>query len=287
MRAKLAREKMPQQNAASPSHASSAANPSISERGRLFDALMERAAGAFRAGDDSAVSAALTEAEACLPETLPSEMPWPARAMNLNRARAGLAQKQGRHADAVVAFEAALAAIPSDATGERDALAARLQLYVRLARSRLSLGQAAQVQSEMEQSERIIATLSGKIPSGALDTIRAAVLGNLGSSALLLASLDEAESRFSAGVALIDSIGGAELASLRKQLVEGWASALRQGGKSAEAEALQSGSIPLPRAASCGCGHAHDHHHHHDHGEHRGHEADQHGHEHCDCGHVH
>jgi len=55
---------------------------------------MERAALAFRAGDDRAANAALMEAEAALPEALPSEMPWPARAMDLNRARAGLAQKQ-------------------------------------------------------------------------------------------------------------------------------------------------------------------------------------------------
>jgi len=284
MRTKLARENSAHPSVASPHETSSHGNPSLNERGQSFDGWMERAALAFRAGDDRAANAALMEAEAALPEALPSEMPWPARAMDLNRARAGLAQKQGRHADAVVAFEAALAALPSDAAGDRDALAARLQLYVRLARSRLSLGQLAQVEREMGQCEAIIETLSGKIPSGALETIRTAVLGNLGSSALLRGRLDEAESRFSAAVALIDSIGGGDLANLRKQLVEGWASALRQGGKSAEAEGLQSGSLPLAHATSCGCGHAHADGQHHHHDEHT---ADRHHHEHCHCGHTH
>jgi tetratricopeptide (TPR) repeat protein len=282
---KLAR-KTPAQGSAATHESSSAADPSMSERGRSFDSFMERAAKAFRASDDSAANAALTEAEAVLPEPIPSEMPWPARVMNLNRARAGLAQKQGRHADAVVAFEAALAVLPSDAAGERDALAARLQLYVRLASSRLSLGQAVQVETEMAQSEQIIATLTGSIPSNALETIHAAVLGNLARSALLLGRLEEAESRFSAGVALVDSIGGAELSGVRKQLVEGWASALRQSGKSTEAEALQSGSLPLSHAALCGCGHGDAKHHHHAHGDDHS-TADHNHHEHCGCGHAH
>ena len=99
-------------------------------RGPSFDALMTKAGEAFRIGDDAAVMNTLIEAGAALPKPLPDEIAWRVRAMNFHRAEAGLAQKQGRHADAVTAFEAAVAALPTDQSGDRDALAARLQLLV-------------------------------------------------------------------------------------------------------------------------------------------------------------
>jgi hypothetical protein len=140
----------------------------------------------------------------------------------------------------------------------------------------------------MARSEAIIAELGGQIPSRALDTVRTAVLGHMGSAALLLRKLEQAEARFSASVALIDSIGGSDLAGLRQQLVASWVSARRQSGRSIQADALEDGSIPLhQQSALCGCGHPHLHDHHHDdqHGDERG--GHHKHHDNCGCGHAH
>jgi len=247
-------------------------------RGPSFDALMTKAGEAFRIGDDAAVMNTLLEAGAALPKPLPEETAWRVRAMNLHRAEAGLAQKQGRHADAVTAFEAAIAALPTDQSGDRDALAARLQLLVRMARSRLSLGQAAETEAEMAQCEAIIETLAGSIPSGALDTVRAAVLGHSGATQAILGKLSVAEEKFLESVALIDKLSSPDLASLKQQVIGTWAGALRRAGRTADADALLSGLLPSRHAhdAACGCGndHAHGHHHEHDHKHHEG----------CGCG---
>jgi tetratricopeptide (TPR) repeat protein len=236
-------------------------------RGCSFDALMSEAGEAFGAGDDAAVAESLAKAGAVLPEPLPDEIAWRARAMNYHRAQAGFAQKQGRHADAVTAFEAAIAVLPAEGTGDRDALAARLQLLVRMARSRLSLGQAKEVGADMLRAEAIIETLSGLIPSRALDTIRVAVLGNSGAALALLGKPADAETRFSESLALIDSLGGPDLAGLRKQILENRAATLKR--------AAGHDTVPSKTAAdghahaACGCGHDHAHgNDHHAHGDH-------------------
>jgi len=219
----------------------------------------------------------LIEAGAALPKPLPDEIAWRVRAMNFHRAEAGLAQKQGRHTDAVTAFEVAVAALPANQSGDRDALAARLQLLVRMARSRLALGQAAETETDMAQAEAIIETLTGSIPSRALDTIRAAVLGHSGTAQALLGNLSVAETKFSASVALIDKLSSPDLASLKQQVIGAWAGALKRAGRTADADALLSGSLPGGHThdAACGCGHDHAHDHHHAHHEH---------HENCGCG---
>lgn len=234
---------------------------SDSNRGKLVDALMALAAEAFHAGDDGTAAAALSEAEATFPAELPTEMPWPARVVNLNRAKGGLAQKQGRAKDAVAAFQTALAALPADAAGDRDARAARLQLLVRMARSQLALGEGAETASNMAECEKIIGELGGAIPSRALDTVRAAVLGNLGSALALLGKHGEAEEKFSASLGLIERLGGPDLEELKQQVRHRWASALRASGRAAEADALLAGSAPQPHAhhAAYECGHNHAH----------------------------
>jgi hypothetical protein len=187
-------------------------------RGPLFDALMTKAGEAFRTADVEVVAAALTEAEALLPTPLPNETQWRARAMNLHRAKGGVAQSQGRPADAVAAFETAVAALPSDAEGNRDAMAARLQLLVRMGRSRLAVGQAAETEADMLQCEAIIETLAPNIPSRALDTVRAAVLSHSGAALALLGKQNAAEEKFNASLALIERLDSPDLASLKQQV---------------------------------------------------------------------
>ena len=146
-----------------------------------------------------------------------------------------------------------------------------------MARSRLALGQAAQTETDMAQAAAIIETLTGSIPSRALDTIRAAVLGHSGAAQAILGNLGVAEEKFSASAALIDKLSSPDLASLKQQVISAWAGALRRAGRTADADALLSGSLPGRHThdAACGCGHDHAHGHHHAHHEH---------HENCRCG---
>jgi tetratricopeptide (TPR) repeat protein len=226
-------------------------------RGPLFDALMAMAGEAFRAVNDDAVTAALAEAEAVLPTPLPNDTPWRARAMNLHRAKGAVAQKQGRSADAVAAFETAIAALPSDSEGDRDAVAARLQLLVRMGRSRLAIGQASETEAEMIQCEAIIESLGTSIPSRALDTVRAAVLSHSGAALALLGKQVEAEEKFNASLALIDRLDSPDLASLRQQVTALRADMLQKAGKAAQADSPAVSDEP-PRDASAG-GHDHSH----------------------------
>jgi len=227
-------------------------------RGPLFDALMAMAGEAFRATNDEAVTTALTEAEAVLPTPLPNDTPWRARAMNLHRAKGAVAQKQGRSADAVTAFESAIAALPSDTEGDRDALAARLQLLVRMGRSRLAIGQASETEAEMIRCEAIIESLGTSIPSRALDTVRAAVLSHSGAALALLGKPDAAEEKFAASLALIDRLDSPDLASLRQQVTALRADMLGKAGKTSEEAAPAAISDEPPRDASA-CGHDHSH----------------------------
>lgn len=227
-------------------------------RGPLFDALMTMAGEAFRTANDEAVTAALTEAEAVLPTPLPNDTPWRARAMNLHRAKGAVAQKQGRSADAVPSFQAAIAVLPSDAEGDRDALAARLQLLVRMGRSRLAIGQASETEAEMIQCESIIERLGTSIPSRALDTVRAAVLSHSGAALALLGKEDAAEEKFAASLALIDRLDSPDLASLRQQVTALRADMLSKAGKTSEAAAPVAVSGKQPSDSGAG-GHDHGH----------------------------
>jgi tetratricopeptide (TPR) repeat protein len=232
-------------------------------RGPLFDALMAMAGEAFRAVNDEAVITVLTEAEAVLPTPLPDETPWRARAMNLHRAKGAVAQKQGRSADAVAAFETAIATLPPDAEGDRDALAARLQLLVRMGRSRLAIGQASETEAEMIQCGSIIESLGSAIPSRALDTVRAAVLSHSGAALALLGKHDGAEEKFKASLALIDQLDSPDLASLRQRVTALRADMLSKAGKATEAQPLIAVSGGQPRDASSDHDHDHAHSDHH------------------------
>ncbi len=232
-------------------------------RGVLVEALIALAEEELAKGREAATIAALSEAGALFSDRLPDEAQWRGRFVMLNRTKAALAQKQDRHADAVVAFKAALSAIPTLASSAaRDDNAARLQLLVRLARSRLALGDAASVDSEMRECEALMTALEGKIPARALDTVRAAVLGNAGVAEAMLGNTRGAEAKLAESIAVIDRLNAPELADLRRQILNAWADILRRSGGDADALLARRAPADHVHDENCGCGHAH---HHHDH----------------------
>ncbi len=256
-------------------------------RGRLIDSLVALADECLAVGDEAAASAVLGEAAGLLPEKLPADGEWRGRSVMLHRSTAGLAQKQGRHAVAVTAFEAALSILPADiARAGRDANAARLQLLVHLARSRLALGQARKVIADMSRAEKVMAALDGALPSRAIETVRAAVLANAGAGLAALEQMDAAEMKFAASIAAIDTLANPELAGFRTQVLNGWAGALRSAGREADATAMLSAFSSPWRAnpslhvhdANCGHDHGQGHAHGHVHHDHHEHDAD------CGCG---
>jgi tetratricopeptide (TPR) repeat protein len=240
-------------------------------RDALISALLALAEAEVARGHEAATVSALAEASSLFPQRLPEDPAWQGRFVMLNRAKAALAQRQDRHGDAVDAFKAALSAIPAEpAIAGRDGNAARLQLLVRLARSRLALGEAADVESDMRECDVLMAELEGKIPARAIDTIRAAVLGNAGVAQAILGKLQTAEAKLSESIAIIDRLNSPELADLRRQVLSAWTDVLRRGG--GDATALFARMAPTEHAhdESCGCGEPHHHdqnasHEHHDH----------------------
>ncbi len=254
-------------------------NESETARAELFEALIA-SAGEMFASDAGGAAAALGEAEALAPNEPLSEE-WHVRMFVLHRAMAALTQAGGAHDQAVIHFKAGLSHLPTDlASAEREANAARLQLLVRLAHSRLALGQSAEVVEEMAACEEIMAVLDGQIPARALGMVRGAVLGNLGTALAMRGALSEAEPRFEDAIAVIDRSAAPELADLRAKLLGAWTGALRSSGRGADADAV----LARLGAPAHGESHAHTHAHHHGHGhDHHGHHA--HDHEHGpDCG---
>lgn len=248
--------------------------PTAEAAAPLVDALMRLAEMRDALGDAAAGGKLLAEAEAIVPRPLPSEEAWHGRVVMLNRFKAGVAQRQDRHADAIDAFETALRTIPFEpGEGGRGVNSVRIQLLVRLARSRLALGRGAEAAADIPQCEIVLRALEGEIPARALAAIRAAVLENHANSLALLGNFAAAEEKFAASLDLIDRTGEPELNELRERVLKAWAGTLRADGRAAEADALLGGSRP---AGTCDCAahrhdaHAHHHHHHvhHHHGEH-------------------
>jgi tetratricopeptide (TPR) repeat protein len=235
----------------------------LESRARLIEALAALAGQQHLLGDDAATAEALAEADALVPSPPPAEESWQARMMKLCLVKAGIAQSRNHHAEAVDLFEAALRHIPFEpGKGGRDVNAARLQLLVRMARSRRALGQAAEIAAETDQCDIVVLALEGKLPARALDTIRAAVLDNHGAALALLGDFAAAEKKFAASLDLLDRLGGAELADLRQHVRLSKAEACRALDRGAEETAL-------PGCADGGThvdvAHRHDDHaHHHD-----------------------
>jgi tetratricopeptide (TPR) repeat protein len=230
-------------------------------RGLLIEALIALAEEELARGREAATIDALAEAGALFSDPLPDDARWRGRSVMLNRTKGALAQKQDRHTDAVGAFKAALSVIPNAAASAgRDDNAARLQLLVRLARSRLALGDAASVEAEMRECTALMNALEGKIPARALDTIRAAVLGNAGVAEAMLGNARAAEAKLAESIAVIDRLNAPELADLRGQILSAWADVLRRSGGDAEALLARRAPEDHVHDENCGCGHAHHHH---------------------------
>ena len=253
-------------------------------RGKLVDALIAVAGQSLSGGNETAALEAVSEAEGLLPARPSTARIWRRRVFMLHRIKASLAQKQQRHADAVAAFEAALAALPSISAGDSDARAARLQLYVQRTRSRLALGQAKETVAEMRELEKMMAALDGPMPPRAIETIRAAVLANAGMALAMLGRMNEAEARFATSVAAIDRLKEPALATLRDQVLKGWAGALRTSGRAADADAMLA-AFGGPSHHDDRRGRGRDHSHDHNHGQNEAHKHcdGHHHHEGCGC----
>ena len=231
-------------------------------KARLIDALASLARHSLATGDALSADASLTEAEGLTPRKLPAGEAWRARSVMLSRIRASLEQGRNRHAEAIAAFEAALRTLPPPkGAAKRDLAATRVQMLVRLGRSRLSLGQAEATAADARVCETLLAGLAGEIPQRAIETIRAAVLANEGAAFAMLGRYAEAEERFGRGLALVADHGAPELEDLRRQMVKGRLEALQALGGSA-ASSKASTLHHREHEAACGCGHDHDHDHH-------------------------
>jgi tetratricopeptide (TPR) repeat protein len=253
---------------------------------RLIDALASLARHLLAAGDAAFADSSLAEAESLIPRKLPAGDAWRARAVMLSRIRASLEQGRNRHAEAIAAFETALRALPQPkGPAKRDLAATRVQMLVRLGRSRLALGQAESVASEAAECEALVGLLVGEVPHRAIETLRAAVLANEGAALVALGQYVEAERRFGSGLAILAAHTAPEMEDLRRQMVDGRLKALTALGRN-----LPSGDVTMvpqnKHGAGCGCGHDHDHDqpHPHDHGhDHRHHGHHHHG-DNCSCG---
>ena len=258
-------------------------------RAALVEALIALAEEELVRGREGATVAALAEAGTLFPKRIPTDPAWRGRFVMLHRTKAALAQKQNRQADAVEAYEAALAAIPTDIdTATRDDNAARLQLLVRLARSRLALGDAAGVEAEMRDCEALLAALDGQIPARALKAVRAAVLGHTGVAKAMLGDTDTGGKKLGESLALLDSLAAPELADLRSQVLNALSNVMRQGGGDPNSLLARPAPAEHVLGESCGCSNPHPHdpsnctgHSHHDH-HHHSHDAALHGHFHKD-----
>jgi hypothetical protein len=255
-------------------------------RGALVEALIAHAEAELSLGHEAATVAALAEAGSLFPGRLSGEAMWRGRFVMLNRTKGALAQRQDRQADAVEAFEAALSVIPAHSEDiGRDDAAARLQLLVRLARSRLALHQAEAVADEMRECEALMAALAGKIPARAIEAIRAAVLGNSGVAEAMLGHAQAAEAKLAESVAVIDRVAAPELADLRRQVLSAWSEVIRRGGGDPSAIVARDAHTDPAHEGACGCGnpdphdrghcsspdrdeHHHGHPHQHPHGDH-------------------
>jgi hypothetical protein len=233
---------------------------STATSGEAVDTLLALAEEEFSRGRDAATMAALAEAEALFPKRGPKEPAWRGRFVILNRTKAALAQRQDRQADAVAAFEAALSVIPRD-KASRDSMAARLQLLVLLARSRLALGDAKTVLPEMQECEALMAALFGKIPPRAIETMRAAVLGNQGVANAILGDAEAADAKLTESLAAIDRLAAPELAEFRRQVAFALDKAIKERGGDPDVAHKQAPHAHHAHDESCGCSHAHDHHH--------------------------
>ncbi len=261
---------------------------SRSARAALADALVALAEEELSQGREAATVAALSEAGSLFPKRIPEDPGWRGRFVMLNRTKGALAQKQERHADAVEAYEAALSVIPADLeAASRDDNAARLQLLVRLARSRLALGDAAAVKAEMRDCGTLLAALDGEIPARALEAVRAAVLGHSGIAKAMLGEIDAAEAKLSESIAVLDGLAAPELADLRRQVVNAWSNVFRQGGGDPSALLARMAQASDAHADSCGCGNTHPHDHDQCGGHHHDHSHDHHGHDHHGDGSAH
>ena len=281
----MTRQAAPERSSARPSVEKGESPETIAgpeERAGVADSLIARAGQSLAAGDDVSVAAALGRAEAMLPARRARGSAWAIRAANLYRIKAALSQKQGAHLEAVAAFRQALAEIPSDPRkAGRNGNAARLQLLLHLARSRLALGQARETVSEMRSAQSMLAALEGTLPPRAIETLQVAALAHSAPALAVLGKLDAAERDFAAGIAAIDQLGGSDLAGLRAHMLDGWAAALRKAGRNADADAMLAAfGTPASHShhGSCGCGHYHSH----DHGNRPG-GQDHHHHDGCGC----
>ncbi len=242
------------------------AGSSRAARAALIDALITFAERALSHGREADATAALSEADSHFPKKLPGSLEWRQRFFAHNRTKAALAQRQNRQADAVQAFEAALSVLSADPeAAEREENAVRLQILVRLARSRLALGQAAEVESEMQECDALLRVLAGRIPPRPIEIVRAAILGNAGIAQAMLGKTKDAETNFAASIATIDRVAAPELAQIREHILTTWEGTLRSGGRLAEADAVRAGhgDARHDHDEECGCGDPHHHHHHH------------------------
>ena len=206
---------------------------------RLIDALVGLAGEQDALGNDKATAETLAEAEALMPDPLPSPEAWHALAVRLYRMKAGFLQHRDLHAEAVRAFEAALRDIPHPpGEGGRDVDSLRIQLLIRLARSRLVLGQAKETLAEISQCDIVLGALSDTLPERPIETIRAAVLENHAVALGQLGEVDEADEKFAASLALIDKIDAPQLQDLRERVRLAWAEALSAAGRKGDAEAM-------------------------------------------------
>ncbi len=197
------------------------ADDTLETRAQLIEALAALAGQQHAHGNDAATADALAEADALVLSPSPAAEPWQARMMMLCLVKGGVAQSHDRHQEAVGLFEQALGHIPyAPGEGGRDVNAARLQLLIRMAQSRLALGQAAEVAAEAEQCEIAMAALAGKIPDRAVDIMRAAVLANHGEALARLGEAAAAEEKLAACLGLIDRIGGRDLEPLRQRVLK-------------------------------------------------------------------
>ena len=231
------------------------AKPTPVTRGPLLDAYVAMARHGAASGQEAIAQEALRAAEPLLAAESRNDPATQQRRAMLTRIRITLAQRAGRHTEAVAALREALDQLGNS----RETGNERLQVLTRLARSHLALGDDQAAMADIANAEAILSDLNG-LPERAEATLKSGLLGLRAEAELALGERVSAREHFQAALDVLAPHEGADLDAVRQQIAVPYANLLREDGEDAAAETVLAGLARTP-----------EHSHHHGHGSHAAH----------------
>ncbi len=221
--------------------------PTPATRGPLLDAYVAMARHGAASGQEAIAQEALRAAEPLLAAENRNDPATQQRRAMLTRIRITLAQRAGRHAEAVSALKDALDQLGNS----KDVQNEKLQVLTRLARSHLALGDDQAAMADIANAEAILSGLTG-LPERAEVTLRSGLLGLRAETELALGERVSAREHFQAALDVLAPHEGSDLDAVRQQIAMPYAKLLREDGEDTAAETMLAGIAKAPE-------HAHQH----------------------------